>query len=53
MAYLIAAIVITLSDLEDRDKCDIFALVLLFIDLFPLLNVHLICANKYLLTSGQ
>ena len=28
----------------------IIALVLLFVDLFLLLHVHLICANKYLLT---
>jgi len=50
----------TLSDLECHSpiaglfKCDVFALVLLFLDLFLLLCVHLICAskqtNKYLPT---
>jgi len=52
MAYLIAAIVMTLSVLESYSpiaslfKCDIFALVLLFLNLFLLLHVCLICANK-------
>ena len=53
MAYIMAAIVMTLSVLEDHSpiaslfKCDIFPLVLLFLDLFLLLYVRLICANKY------
>jgi len=44
------AIVMTLSDLEGHTpiaslfKCDIFALVFLFLDLFLLLHVGLICA---------
>ena len=55
MASLIAATVMTLSVLEGHSpiaslfKCDIFALVLLSLDLFLLLRVHLICANKYIL----
>jgi len=58
MAYLIAAAVMTFSVLESHSsiaslfKCDIFALVCLCLDLLLLLHVglHLICANKYLLT---
>jgi len=52
MAYLIAAIVMTVSILEGHFpivsvfKCDIYALVLLFLDLFLLLNVRLICGNE-------
>jgi len=52
MAYLVAAIVMTLSILEGHShiaslfKCNMFALVLLFLDLFLLLYIRLICANK-------
>jgi len=52
MAYLIAAIVMTLSVHESHFHiaslfmCNIFALVLLFFDLFPLLRVRLLCTNK-------
>ena len=54
IACLIAVIVMTLSVLEDHSpiaglfKCDIFALVLLFLDLFLLLHVRLGGRSTYI-----
>jgi len=48
MAYLIAAILMTLSILESHPLLQAF--VLLFLNLFLMLHVRLICANTYLLT---
>ena len=47
VAYLIVVSFKFIHLLKNLFKSNIFALVLLFLDLFPLLCVPLVCANKY------